>query len=194
MASFGGYCGFSDDVYSYYLILKANLFLTLFFSAWNPEEKRGKRKSKKYIYTKLQIYIYTYIYMCVRVLKRVAYFFRYWASSSIEIKGMACFLPNSWQSFSLIMVPWSSSLTSSPMTATGLSPLSLHKSTPASVWPLLCKTPPSAALKGQMWPGFKNDLGVELESARALHVVDPVSYTHLDVYKRQVTPSIFKSW
>lgn len=45
---------------------------------------------------------------------------------------MPCFLPNAWQSFNLIIVPCSSSLTNSPITATGLSPLSLHKSTPGN--------------------------------------------------------------
>ena len=52
----------------------------------------------------------------------------------------------------LAIVP--SSLTISHITAAGFNPANLDKSTDASVWPALTKTPPSLYLIGNMCPGF----------------------------------------
>ena len=57
------------------------------------------------------------------------------------------------------------------MTATGLSPESFAKSTPASVWPARLKTPPWAALNGNTCPGFLTSFGFEFLSAKTFTVV-----------------------
>ena len=51
-----------------------------------------------------------------------------------------------------------SSFINSEMTPTGGSPLSLQRSTAASVWPERSSTPPSRAISGNTWPGRAKSL------------------------------------
>ena len=51
------------------------------------------------------------------------------------------------------------------MAATGAHPANLHRSTDASVCPLLTSTPPSRALSGKICPGLENVTEVEFGDA-----------------------------
>uniref|UniRef100_A0A7C9AS81 Uncharacterized protein n=1 Tax=Opuntia streptacantha TaxID=393608 RepID=A0A7C9AS81_OPUST len=64
-----------------------------------------------------------------------------------------------------------SSSTISQITPTGSSPASIARSTEASVWPALFKTPPSLYFNGNIWPGRLKSPGFESFDARALTVV-----------------------
>src|ERR1700732_4762735 len=60
-----------------------------------------------------------------------------------------------------------SSFINSLMTPTGGRPLSLQRSTAASVWPERSSTPPSRAISGNTWPGRAKSLAPALGLARA---------------------------
>lgn len=93
----------------------------------------------------------------------------YFAKASTVMILISCLVAKSWHSFNLIISP-SSSLTNSPITPTSFNPANLHRSTAASVWPLLAKTPLSFALRGTIWPGLMNSSGcVTLTSSASFH-------------------------
>lgn len=64
-----------------------------------------------------------------------------------------------------------SSSTISQRTATGSKPAITARSTEASVWPALLRTPPSLYFNGKMCPGRLKSLGLESLDARANIVV-----------------------
>ena len=75
-----------------------------------------------------------------------------------------CFTENSIRSGSRAMEP--SSRIISQMTPAAPTPASFIRSTHASVWPALTRTPPSFALSGNMWPGLIISDGLDFGSAR----------------------------
>ena len=80
------------------------------------------------------------------------------------------------------MVP--SSFMISQMTAAGLSPASLQRSTPPSVCPARESTPPALARRGKTWPGVTRSSGRTL-SATAARMVVALSAAEMPV----VTPA-----
>ena len=96
-------------------------------------------------------------------------FFLYLIKSAIVIIFKLCFLAKISKSGTLAIVP--SSFKISHITATGVSPQILHKSTVASVCPSLSRTPLSFAINGKICPGLVKSLATELISANFLIVV-----------------------
>ena len=65
-----------------------------------------------------------------------------------------------------------SSETISHSTPAGANPAMVAKSTAASVWPALFRTPPARARNGKTCPGLAKPLAATSGSANALHVSD----------------------
>lgn len=89
--------------------------------------------------------------------------------SVIETIGMPCSVESFLKLVKEAIAPSSLSITA-VMTETGRKPASVTKSTEASVWPALLRTPPFRYFKGKIWPGFLKSSGLDSrdESARTV--------------------------
>ena len=98
--------------------------------------------------------------------------FRYCIKSAMLVKTYPCFFPNRTSSGRRAIPVGFSSDTISQITPQGLRPASRARSTDASVWPSLVKTPPSRDRSGNMCPGRTMSVGFVFMSANKRAVMD----------------------
>ena len=90
--------------------------------------------------------------------------------SVIDTIGMLCSIANFLISAKEAIEPSSGSIIAE-RTETGGNPANITKSTEASVWPALLKTPPLRYLSGNTWPGLLKSSGLVSGEERARTVL-----------------------
>lgn len=86
-----------------------------------------------------------------------------------------------------IIVPCSSSFTSSQSTPACGRPVSTHRSTPDSVCPRRVRTPPGRARSGTMCPGREKDEGEEILEDASARAVSALSCADIPVVRKART-------